>query len=240
MRMNFISSIFRNKGAWLSFAVLLACCFSASIPLWYESKGIEVADQPSAFMYSLEPILFGGVIQLFPFCACLPGAMHNRNRYGKISPARVFTLGSIATALPFIIHSIVWNILALPSNPAVYSSHELQMFGLLNDLYGIAYGIPVYVIFTFGMILCGGSLALVHQLCIIWFRDQVAAFIFPSVLYFGWLLLSIHFTWLQLPAPVDLFDEGLTIRGGCILVIIYTFIIAFCSTRIRARIARQD
>ncbi|MBQ6060625.1 MAG: hypothetical protein IJL36_04170 [Clostridia bacterium] len=229
-----------KNGVWLSLIALTICYFFTSIPLRIESSNMQLSDQPSAFMYSLEPILFGGVIQLFPFCACLPGAMHNRNRYGKLSPARVFTLGSIATALPFIIHTIVWNILALPSNPAVYSSHELQMFGLLNDLYGIAYGIPVYVIFTFGMILCGGSLALVHQLCVIWLRDQVAAFIFPAVLYFGWLLLSIHFTWLQLPAPMDLFDEGLTIRSGCILMIIYAVIIVFCSTRIKAMIARQD
>ena len=87
-----------------------------------------VAYRPSAFIYALEPILFGGVIYLFPFCACLP--ITDRNVDEQLSKKSAlnrilyaFVSGGLAVSLPFLFHMILWNILAIPVNPKQYESH---------------------------------------------------------------------------------------------------------------------
>ena len=62
-----------NISAVFSMLIMLFCYFSVSIELWVSSLSEKIiAYRPSAFIYALEPILFGGVIYLIPFCACLP------------------------------------------------------------------------------------------------------------------------------------------------------------------------
>ena len=231
--MKYTKEIYGNKGTWLAFAVLFICYFIASNTLWNDSVEMEVVDRPSAFMFCLEPILFGGIIRVFPFCACLPGAMYCGKASLKKHPVLALIMGGIAVTIPFIIHTILWNILAIPSNPDVYPSHELQMFGLLNDLYDKAYGIPIYLIFSVGMFLCGGAFSLIYLFITEWIHNNVAAFVLPGLLYFIWQMISLRFTWLQLPAPMDLFDEGLTIRSACILLFVYTLIIFSCIRKLK-------
>ncbi len=227
--MHCLRILLKNKGIWLSWIVLLICYCSASIDLWNSSVCMDVSDQPSAFIYSLEAILFGGVINLFPFCACLPIAcFRTKNNIEEPSLSAVFVLGGLAVVTPFLLHTIIWNILAIPVNPTLYESHELQMYGLLNDLYDVFFGIPVYCIFSFGMFLCGGTMAMIYLVAIEWIEDRIAAFSFPALLYFGWLQLSIHCSSLQIPAPMDLFDEGMTIHGSLILLLIYFCLIYLC------------
>ncbi len=225
----------KNKGVWLALTVLFLCYFSASINLWISSITEPViAYRPSAFIYALEAILFGGVILVFPFCAYLPIVLNkvmlvNDNSSIMKKVIYSFVSGGTVVTVPFVLHTIFWNILALPVDPVHYEGHQLQLFGLLNDLYDKCYGIPVYTIFAFGMFLAGGTYAVMYLATSVWLTDRIIAFSIPSIIYLSWLKVSTFCPNLQLPAPVDLFDEGLTIRSGCYLVLIYLAVLLLCS-----------
>lgn len=124
-----IQHIYLNKSAVFASFAMLFCYLCVSIELWISSLSESVvAYRPSAFIYALEPILFGGVIYLFPFCACLP--ITDRNVDEQLSKKSAlnrilyaFVSGGLAVSLPFLFHMILWNILAIPVNPKQYESH---------------------------------------------------------------------------------------------------------------------
>ena len=124
-----IQHIYLNKSAVFASFAMLFCYLCVSIELWISSLSESVvAYRPSAFIYALEPILFGGVIYLFPFCACLPITDRNVNEQlsKKSALNRIlyaFVSGGLAVSLPFLFHMILWNILAIPVNPKQYESH---------------------------------------------------------------------------------------------------------------------
>lgn len=230
-----IQHIYLNKSAVFASFAMLFCYLCVSIELWISSLSESVvAYRPSAFIYALEPILFGGVIYLFPFCACLP--ITDRNVDEQLSKKSAlnrilyaFVSGGLAVSLPFLFHTILWNVLAIPVNPKQYESHSLQMFGLLNDLYDKLYGIPVYGIFFAGMFYSAGTYAVMHLLLRSAMKDRIVAFTVPSVLYFLWLKLSVTFAATFFPSPVDLFDEGITVQNIPVSIAIYTVILVTSS-----------
>ena len=124
-----IQHIYLNKSAVFASFAMLFCYLCVSIELWISSLSESVvAYRPSAFIYALEPILFGGVIYLFPFCACLP--ITDRNVDEQLSKKSAlnrilyaFVSGGLAVSLPFLFHMILWNILAISVNPKQYESH---------------------------------------------------------------------------------------------------------------------
>lgn len=124
-----IQHIYLNKSAVFASFAMLFCYLCVSIELWISSLSESVvAYRPSAFIYALEPILFGGVIYLFPFCACLP--ITDRNVDEQLSKKSAlnrilyaFVSGGLAVSLPFLFHTILWNALAIPVNPKQYESH---------------------------------------------------------------------------------------------------------------------
>ena len=142
-----------NISAIFSILIMLFCYFSVSIELWVSSLSEKIiAYRPSAFIYALEPILFGGVIYLIPFCACLPITdknievlFHSKSILYKV--LYTFVVGGLVVSMPFLLHTILWNVLAIPINPKLYPSHSLQMFGILNDICNHSYGVLVYCIF---------------------------------------------------------------------------------------------
>lgn len=234
--MKFKAILRQSQGIIWAIVAMLLCYFSASIELWHSSASEEaIALRPSAFIYSLEPILFGGVIYLFPFCACLPVLMKKKvksptSKLTLETLLHTFTSGGVAVAIPFIFHTILWNILAVPVNPAQYESHQLQLYGLLNNLYDKFYGIPVYMIFFCGMFLCGGVYAIMALAFRSTLPDQVVAFMLPAVIYFFWLKLSTTLSIQYFPAPVDLFDEGITVENIPISIIVYLLLLIIFST----------
>lgn len=233
--MSWNKRILKSPGTWMAITIMLLCYFSASVELWNSSITEPVlAYRPSALIYSLEPILFGGVILVFPFCACLPVALQRskeavENGHKGRNVIHAFVAGGTVVMLPFVFHTVLWNIIALPINPAMYESHRLQFYGLLNEIYDVCYGVPVYCIFAAGMFLCGGVYAVMYLVASVRLRDTVVAFVSPALFYFGWLKLSTYCYELQVPAPVDLFNEGLTIRNGLVLVFIYMCILVLCT-----------
>lgn len=232
--MTLVKRVAKNKGFWLGASTLLFCYLCASIESWMGAVNEPIrAYRPNALMLSLEAILFGGVILVFPFCACLPNALKSKYAYGtegsiSLYMCHTFIMGGMTVTIPFILHTLLWNTVALPVNPAQYESHRMAFYGLLNILYDKCYGLPIYIIFAGGMFLCGGTYALMHLAASTWISDDIAAFAIPSVFYFAWLKTVTSFTSINLPSPVDLFDEGLTIYNACALVIIYLHIIVLC------------
>ena len=219
-------------GLLLSFSVMFLCYFSASIELWRESAILNVSERPSALIFALEAILFGGVVNLLPFCACLPIIFDGPDPTSvnrKHGIGFNFCLGGIAVTVPFVFHTLIWNLIAVPVNPLQFESHQLQMRGLIGTLYGTAYGIPLYAIFSAGMFLCGGTMALICLASYARTKDPSFSFVLPALTYFGWLKLALDCDWLRLPTPVDLFNEGLTIHSAFSSFIIYLFISLLCA-----------
>ena len=68
-------------------------------------------------------------------------------------------------------------------------------------------------------------MALIYLVSSVLVKDQISSFIVPSLFYFGWLQLSARCKWIQLPAPVDLFDEGLTVHNAIGSLLIYFCVI---------------
>lgn len=223
----------RFCGLILGGSVLLFCYFCSSLDIWrYAAEESVAAYRPSAFVFSIEPILFGGIILVLPFCACLPTAYSDKKRLARLSPVRrlfaSFVSGGAVVSLPFVIHTILWNFIAIPINTSAYEEHQLQLYGIIGTIYDSFYGIPVYLLFTGGMFLCGGVLAVVYDTFFCLHEDQIIAFLSPSLFYFGWMKISIQFPEIELPAPVDLFNEGLTVQGAVKLLVIYISIMVIC------------
>lgn len=229
--------VFQNRkkhvhGLLLSFSVMFLCYFSASIELWKESAILNVSERLSALIFALEAILFGGVVNLLPFCACLPVIFDDPDHASVNKKHGIgfnFCLGGIAVTIPFVFHTLFWNLIAVPVNPLQFESHQLQMRGLISTLYGTAYGIPLYAIFSAGMFLCGGTMALICLASYARTKDPSFSFVLPALTYFGWLKLALDCDWLHLPTPVDLFNEGLTIHSALLSFIIYLSISLLCA-----------
>lgn len=217
-----------NISAIFSILIMLFCYFSVSIELWVSSLSEKIiAYRPSAFIYALEPILFGGVIYLIPFCACLPITdknievlFHSKSILYKV--LYTFVVGGLVVSMPFLLHTILWNVLAIPINPKLYPSHSLQMFGILNDICNHSYGVLVYCIFFTGMFYSAGTYAVIHLLLRSITKNHLIAFALPSIFYFLWLKLSVTFESPYFPSPVDLFNEGMTTRNIPVSIAIYT------------------
>lgn len=232
--------LLKNKGFWIGMLALFLCYLAHSVYVW--RIAIEeplVNHRPSAMIYSLQGLFFGGVILIFPIAVCLPGYAWNRrkvpaheNTVSKKERLRKitehFVAGAMTAVCPFIVHTLIWNVIAMPVNPLGFSAHELSFYGIFNDIYGIAYGIPMYLILGMGMFLCGGTYAVLYLTIADLFSDRMAAFVFPSIVYYLWLKIGTQFEQIKLPLPADLFNDSLTLKYAVISIAIYVTILSVC------------
>lgn len=232
--------LLKNKGFWIGMISLFLCYLAHSVYVW--EIAIEeplINYRPSAMIYSLQGLFFGGVILIFPIAVCLPGYAWNRHNVPASEYImrkkeclreirKHFVAGAMTAVCPFIVHTFIWNMIAMPVNPLRYGAHELSFYGIFNDIYGIAYGIPMYLILSMGMFLCGGTYAVLYQTIADLFSDRMAALAFPSIVYYLWLKIGTQFERIRLPLPADLFNDCLTLKYATISIAIYVTILSAC------------
>lgn len=145
-----------------AFLVMLLTLLSMSLPERIVSRGDEEQYRMSALQLAILPIYFGGVMLLFPFCACTAAAPQQTieirtgfakwkimrgglNAYLRRKAIAGFVSGGLSVMLAFVAHAVIWALIAMPSQPELYGTHEIpyRPDTIYYPLVGIAHGWPV-------------------------------------------------------------------------------------------------
>lgn len=116
--------------------------------------------------------------------------------------------------LPFLLHALIWWFLAAPSDPNNHVEQVLTFCDgcFYNEWYKVAYGLPMYISHALGIGFTSSVWSVVALAGSIWLPDQLLTIIIPSGIFYLWLRgLPNRLTGLNLPSPVDLFNDGLTL-----------------------------
>ncbi len=229
-----------NSGFLIGVVMMLISLLCCSIPLWMQALTEPVPElRPNALVLSLQAVFFGGVILLFPFSVCLPAAAARQNigvlhddqkgwaRYGLQKIGACALAGGAVAALPFALHAIVWNLIAIPASPELYETHQIHFYGVYEDWYRVFHALPMYVSFTLGMMICGGVFAVMYLAFSVWILDRVVSLILPAAIYFLWLKLGLLIPDPAFPKPADLFNDALTKQGIAYSLIVYALLLMF-------------
>lgn len=220
-----------NSGFLIGFLVLLSCLLVHSAYIHKIAIQEPVIEyRPSAMIYSLQGLFFGGYIQLFPLVACLPGFVLRKrstlqmlNRKGKRLHIVVFFLaGALVCTLPYAVHTIICNIIAIPVNPVLYPEHEMDFWGIYSNLYSINGGIWMYLIIGLGMLICGGFYSLFFLVVSEYMHESYSAVIIPTIFYHTWLRFGVLAEESGIPLPPYLIsNDALTVEDAIKTVVIY-------------------
>lgn len=221
--------MFTGHAFWAAFLGMSACFLLVSVPTWIE---VDLPNRPEwrspALVMAVTPVWFGGFILLLPFCsamACVPAQIHDLQssfahwqvirssiRQYVMQKATAGMLGGfLVCALPFWLHALLWQIIALPIDPITYPEHVQYLNGLFGQWYALAYGLPMFAWIGVGAGLCGSMMALAGLAAAAWIPDQLIAVTLPVAVYFFWsydmtnVLLGIN-----LPRPSGLYNAYVT------------------------------
>jgi hypothetical protein len=216
----------KNGGFLLGTGLMFLCLLAHSIPLWMDTRGWPIADRPSAMIFSLSGVFFGGVILVFPLCACAPLASAFNTKKKADSPwVEVLSAalsGGLCVSLPFILHTLICNLAAMPVSPEKYPAHMLSFYGIYNELYHLYCGLPMYGLFALGMMISGSIFALLALLTGMLIRTPQSVMAIPAAVWFLWL----KFSGAGIPRPADIFSDALTLHGMINSFIIYVILFA--------------
>ncbi len=237
------NSIF-GRYFWTAFIVMLICLLGLSVPEWICSATWDIEYRQSALQQSISGIFFGGVMLILPFCAALPYSLNqvdelrtstmswkliraSVNRYATWKILATTVSGGVAIALAFIIHSLVWNIIALPCDPTAHPYHAIAFASnsLYVTWYSTLYGLPMYTSISVGLFISGAEWATVALAVAIWIPDRLLTVTIPTCIYY---LLSANvlqhlFGW-EIPHPATLFNDALT-KADALNALIEDFVI---------------
>lgn len=225
-----IKSAFSGRGFFLASLLMFLCFLGYTLPGFLYSQDWGPGS-PNAFTLVVGSIFFGGVILIFPICATMTYAntqveeIRTSFVYWKAMRSSVWRIslhkavasalsGAVATMVPFVIHAILWNLLAVPIDPVAYpSAHELTFAPgvFYNEWYTIHHALPVYVSMSIGMFICGAVWGVIALAVGVWLPDKLMTVTVTTGIYILWvynfpyLLFKVRF-----PPPNALFNDGLT------------------------------
>lgn len=221
------------------------CFFGQSLPEWVHMMRTEEYYVPSALMFSLQAIFFGGVILMIPFCACAACATSQMkalekdrsidgtssaafNRFVLRKIAANALSGALAVTTAFAFHTILWNLIAEPVNPSRYPWHAISFYGLYEHWYCAIYGLPMYLSILFGMAICGATFAVAALATSAWLPDRILVMAVPAGLYYIWGWVISPLSGWRIPHPADLFNDSLTITAAIQSMLAYAALFVLC------------
>ena len=160
-----IKSIFKSRNYWMAFAISFLTLLGYSLSSWLNaiSVGESMEYRESALCLSVGGIFFGGFMLLFPFCASVAHATSQVDelrsgmarwrvmrgsvaRYVGVKAAASMLAAALATTSAFALHAVIWNGIALPSDPAAYAVHTIYFSEdcVYANLYTVCHGLPMY------------------------------------------------------------------------------------------------
>lgn len=189
---------------------------------------------------------------VLPLCACLPLA-GMRRKFSKEGSSCLngkkdvwreiacgFFSGALCTLIPFIVHSILWNIVSLPAEPQRFESHIIYFDGLYADWYKSYYAIPMYISIAIGLAFSGGVLAVVYMAVVEKIKNPTAAIVFPSCLYFLWLKAGNASGIEGFPTPDALFNDALQVNELFYTLAAYLILLAVSCLLYQRAITRRE
>ena len=244
-----IKNAILGKRFWGACALMMVCLLGLSVPEWISSISWGSEYRQSALQQSISGAFFGGVMLLLPFCACLPYAVNQvdelcssvanwkliRSSTKKYAMNKIIAAGMSGGAsiiLAFILHSVVWNIIALPCDPGMYPYHQISFHpdSLYAIWYQIMYGLPMYLSIATGMFISGFVWAVVALSVSVWVPDRLLTITIPTCIYY---LISANILqpilgW-QLPHPATLYNDALTVESALESIFEYFIIFTLAS-----------
>lgn len=233
---------------WASFVVCFITLMGYSLAYWIGTilVGEWMEYRESALQLSLGGIFFGGFMLLLPFCAALSHSTSQVDdmcsgmmqlevlrgsvlKYIRIKAGTCMIVAAAAASSAFVMHAILWNIIALPVDPATYPNHTIYFSKncVFNNWYTICYGLPMYIEVTLGIAFTASVWAVVALAISVWFPDKLLTVTIPSFLYYLWSAnVVFYFTGIKTPHPATLFNDGLTVEKAIISIISYLVILA--------------
>lgn len=217
-------------GFLVAFALMFISFVSMAFPEWLISRDWGAIGQPSALQLTLEPIYFGGVMLMFPFAACTVFAplqveelqsgfiwerciRSSRLRYGLNQLVHNFVLSMVCFSLAFLAHALLFHLIALPSAPEVYDSHEIPYAPdcIYSAWFPVLHGLPIILWIAVMIGLTAGVWATLGLAISAWVPDRLLTISIPTFIYYVISSQSFfRFTGRLLPHPADLYNDALT------------------------------
>ena len=232
---------------WASFVVCLITLMGYSLAYWIGTilVGEWIEYRESAFQLSLGGIFFGGFMLLLPFCSALAHATSQVDdicsgmmrwealrgsvfKYVQVKAVTCMVAAAVAAASAFVLHAILWNLIALPVDPTTYPNHTVYFSKdcIFRDWYTVCHGLPVYVEMTVGIAFTASVWAAVALAISVWVSDKLLTVTLPSFLYYLWSSdVLYYFTGVRTVSPAALFNDGLTVKKAVISIISYLVIL---------------
>ena len=219
-----------GKWFWLAYALMLFALFGMSIPQWLISTDWGAIHRSSALQQALMPVYFGGTMLLFPFSACVSYAPRQVDdiktgfifwrlarggigRYTRTHLLGAFFASGLAIGLAFLTHAALWSLIAMPSDPLLYSSHEIPYAAdcIYLPWLTVLNGWTIIGWAATGMCIVGGVWGTIGLMVAQWIPDKLLSVSLSAFLYFLWNSQA----WLQLfgvdlPHMSDLYNDALT------------------------------
>ena len=239
--------------AWVAFSVSFLTLLGYSLAYWIGCiiVGEWIEFRESALQLSVGGIFFGGFMLLLPFCAALAHSTSQvddmifgmmqweviRSSIAEYVICKVkvcMCVSSLVTSSAFILHAILWNIIAVPVDPASYPNHVIHFSEncVFYGWYTVYYGLPVYIEMTMGIAFTASVWSVVALAVSVWVPDKLLTVAIPSFIYYLWNAdVLFYFTGIKSPHPAILFNDGLTIQKAIVSIVSYliVFFISFVS-----------
>lgn len=230
---------------WASFIVCIITLMGYSLASWIGSAEEWIEYRESALHLSLGGIFFGGFMLLLPFCAALTHSTSQVDdirsgmmrwealrssvyRYACLKVVTCMFGAAVAAASAFVLHAVIWNIVALPNDPSIYPNHVIYFSekSFFYSWYTICHGLPVYIEVTIGIAFTASVWAVVALAIAVWVPDKLLTVVIPSFLYYLWNADVTYWLFgIRSLHPAALFNDGLNSERMIVSIISYLVVL---------------
>lgn len=240
--------VFRSPFFYLSTCVMFVGLLGYSVPSWFFS-GEPIEYRESALALSIGGIFFGGLMLLMPFCAAVSHTVSQVEeiesgmlqwrvlrsstfQYMRRKILSSMVSAACSTSLAFLLHALVFNLVALPVNPTQYTNHEIIFapWCLYSEWYKTCYGLPMYISIASGIAISASAWAMVALAAAAWIPDRLLVVTIPSCLYYIWNCQFPYYIFgVFVPDPATLYNDALTVTSAaeCLLAYAIVFLGSF-------------
>lgn len=224
-----LRSAILSRWYFIAFVLMFLTLLGMSLPERIISADWGDEYRISSLQMAIMPIFFGGVMLIFPFSACTVSAPRQTReiRSGYIQWCLLrgsakgyalrklsvnFLASGLSVSLAFFAHAMLWRMIAWPSQPLLYGTHEIPFAP--GVIYGswmeIAHGLPIILWMSMGMLVMGGVWGTVGLVVAMWVPDALLSVSLPTFLYFLWNSGASRYLGYRLPHAAKIYNDALT------------------------------
>ena len=225
-----IKSIFKSRNYWMAFAISFLTLLGYSLSSWLNA--ISVGESMEYRESALSPSVAHATSQVDELRSGMARWRVMRGsvaRYVGVKAAASMLAAALATTSAFALHTVIWNGIALPCDPAAYAVHTIYFSEdcVYANLYTVCYGLPMYAAVAAGMAFSAAVWAVTALATAAWSPDKLMAFTIPSFIYYLWSAdAAAWFLGLNIPHPASLFNDGLSPERLCAALASYGVLFA--------------